>query len=628
MNKDKDKSKKKSEVLLNTLITIFTIAIIVLIGFLAYQYNKDKNSDENKLAYTDLVKEIQAGNVEKIEMTTGSMSLKVKMKDVEKEKTTIIPSVQVFSELVQQKVLEENNIELETKTPSILSQIPSYIFSILPTIIMVALFIMIFKMQGLGDKGEVYDDTERKTKITFDNIAGLDEEKEELKEIVEFLKKPKKFTEMGAKIPKGVLLYGKPGTGKTLIAKAIAGEADVPFISMSGSEFIEMFAGLGASRVRKLFDKARKLAPCIVFIDEIDAIGSRRTSNSGAETENNQTLNQLLVVIDAIGSRRTSNSVAESEYNHTLNQLLVEMDGFSSEETIIVLAATNRPEMLDKALLRPGRFDRQVTVPAPDLVGREAILKIHAKDKKLADDVSLYSIAEDTAGFTGAELANILNEAAIIATKKDHTAITNADLDEAVKKVTVGLEKTSRKISDKDKKLTAYHEAGHAIVSQFLPTQTAVKEVSIIPRGMAGGYTMYKSDEDKYYISKTEMQEKLIALLGGRAAEKLILDDISTGASNDLEVATQIARDMITVYGMSDSIGTISFKDSDGQINYQMFGEEMQDAIGKEVKRLIDTAYNDAQEILRQNVETLHAIAKVLITKEKINEEEFNKFFA
>ena len=600
MNKDKDKSKKKSEVLLNTLITIFTIAIIVLIGFLAYQYNKDKNSDENKLAYTDLVKEIQAGNVEKIEMTTGSMSLKVKMKDVEKEKTTIIPSVQVFSELVQQKVLEENNIELETKTPSILSQIPSYIFSILPTILMVALFIMIFKMQGLGDKGEVYDDTERKTKITFDNIAGLDEEKEELKEIVEFLKKPKKFTEMGAKIPKGVLLYGKPGTGKTLIAKASAGEADVPFISMSGSEFIEMFAGLGASRVRKLFDKARKLAPCIVFIDEIDAIGSRRTSNSGAESENNQ----------------------------TLNQLLVEMDGFSSEETIIVLAATNRPEMLDKALLRPGRFDRQVTVPAPDLVGREAILKIHAKDKKLADDVSLYSIAEDTAGFTGAELANILNEAAIIATKKDHTAITNADLDEAVKKVTVGLEKTSRKISDKDKKLTAYHEAGHAIVSQFLPTQTAVKEVSIIPRGMAGGYTMYKSDEDKYYISKTEMQEKLIALLGGRAAEKLILDDISTGASNDLEVATQIARDMITVYGMSDSIGTISFKDSDGQINYQMFGEEMQDAIGKEVKRLIDTAYKDAQEILRQNIETLHAIAKVLITKEKINEEEFNKFFA
>ena len=596
---DKDKPNKMLKTLLNIIVTILVLAIAVLAAYFLYQNIKENNSEDTKLAYTDLVKEIQAGNVEKIEMTTGSPSLKVKMKDVEKEKKTIIPSVQVFSELVQQKVLEDNNIQLETKSPSILSQIPSYLFSLLPTIIMVALFIMIFKMQGLGDKGQVYDDTERKTKITFDDIAGLDEEKEELKEIVEFLKKPKKFTEMGAKIPKGVLLYGKPGTGKTLIAKAIAGEADVPFISMSGSEFIEMFAGLGASRVRKLFEKARKLAPCIVFIDEIDAIGSRRSSNSGAESENNQ----------------------------TLNQLLVEMDGFSSEETIIVLAATNRPEMLDKALLRPGRFDRQVTVPAPDLPGREAILKIHAKDKKLAENVSLYSIAEDTAGFTGAELANILNEAAIIATKKNHEAITNEDLDEAVKKVTVGLEKTSRKISDKDKRLTAYHEAGHAIVSQFLPTQTAVKEVSIIPRGVAGGYTMYKSDEDKYYISKTEMQEKLIALLGGRAAEKLILDDISTGASNDLEVATQIARDMITVYGMSDEIGTISFKNSDGQMDYQMFGEDLQDEIGKEVKRLIDTAYRDAQEILKQNVETLHAIAKVLITKEKINEQEFNKFF-
>ena len=595
---DKDKSKKLLKILLNAIIILLILLVTSIAIYFIYK-NEGANSEENTLTYTDLVNEIKAGTVEKIEMTTGSATLKVKMKDVEKEKKVIIPSVQVFTELVQQKVLEDNNIELETKTPSILSQIPSYLFSILPTIVMVALFIMIFKMQGLGDKGEVYDDTERKSKVTFDDIAGLDEEKEELKEIVEFLKKPKKFAEMGAKIPKGVLLYGKPGTGKTLIAKAIAGEADVPFISMSGSEFIEMFAGLGASRVRKLFDKARKLSPCIVFIDEIDAIGSRRTSNSGAESENNQ----------------------------TLNQLLVEMDGFSTEETIIVLAATNRPEMLDKALLRPGRFDRQVTIPAPDLTGREEILKINAKDKKLADDVSLYSIAEDTAGFTGAELANILNEAAIIATKKEHEAITNSDLDEAVKKVTVGLEKTSRKISDKDKKLTAYHEAGHAIVSQFLPTQTAVKEVSIIPRGMAGGYTMYKSDEDKYYISKTEMQEKLIALLGGRAAEKLILDDISTGASNDLEVATQIATDMITVYGMSDEIGTISFKDSEGQIDYQMFGDDMQDEIGKEVKRLIDTAYNDAQTILKQNVEKLHAIAGELITKEKINEQEFNKFF-
>ena len=596
---DKNKNKKKIKTLLNIMYTLILLILIGVMIFIIYKIQKEGNSEENKLTYTQLLNEIQNGNVEKIEMTVGSTNLKVKIKDVEKEKIAIIPSTQVFMELVQAKVLENNNIQLETKTPSFWAQLPSYVISFLPTAIMLALIIMLFKMQGIGEKGEIYDDTERKTKVTFDDIAGLDEEKEELIEIVEFLKKPKKFTEMGAKIPKGVLLYGKPGTGKTLIAKAIAGEADVPFISMSGSEFIEMFAGLGASRVRKLFDKARRLAPCIVFIDEIDAIGSRRSSNNGAESENNQ----------------------------TLNQLLVEMDGFSSEETIIVLAATNRPEMLDKALLRPGRFDRQITIPPPDLPGREAILKIHAKDKKLAEDVSLYSIAEDTAGFTGAELANILNEAAIIATKNEHEVITNADLDEAVKKVTVGLEKTSRKISEKDKKLTAYHEAGHAIVSQFLPTQTSVKEVSIIPRGMAGGYTMYKSDEDKYYISKTEMEEKLIALLGGRAAEKLVLNDISTGASNDIEVATKIAKDMITVYGMSDVIGPISLKDNDGQLEYQMFGDDMQDAIGKEVKRLIDVAYKDAQEILKQNMETLHAIASELIAKEKINEQEFNKFF-
>ena len=494
MKEDKKKEEnKKLDVIKLVILTILLIALIVVsIVLIVKRQTNDDEQDDKVLAYTELVKEIQNKNVEKIEMTVGSTTLKVKLKDEEEEKKAIIPNTQVFMELIQSQTLEGNEIKLEQKTRSVISQIPSYFFSILPTAIMVALFIMIYKMQGLGDKGQVYEETERKTKITFDDIAGLDEEKAELKEIVEFLKEPKRFTEMGAKIPKGVLLYGKPGTGKTLIAKAIAGEADVPFISMSGSEFIEMFAGLGASRVRKLFEKAKKIAPCIVFIDEIDAVGSRRTSGSGAESENNQ----------------------------TLNQLLVEMDGFSSEETIIVLAATNRPEMLDKALLRPGRFDRQITIPAPDIAGREEILKIHSKDKKLANDVSLHSIAEDTAGFTGAELANILNEAAIIATKNQHNAITNDDLDEAVKKVTVGLEKTSRKISDKDKKLTAYHEAGHAIVSQFLPTQTAVKEISIVPRGVAGGYTMYKSDEDKSFISKTEMEEKLIALLGGRAAEK------------------------------------------------------------------------------------------------------------
>ena len=425
-------------------------------------------------------------------------------------------------------------------------------------------------------------------------------------EIVDFLKNPKRFYEMGAKIPRGVLLCGKPGTGKTLIAKAIAGEADVPFISMSGSEFIEMFAGLGASRVRKLFEKAKKISPCIVFIDEIDAIGERRSSGNGAETENNQ----------------------------TLNQLLVEMDGFDTEETIIVLAATNRPEMLDKALLRPGRFDRQITIALPDLNGREAILKIHAKGKKFADDVNLRSIAEDTAGFSGAELANILNEAAIIATIRGHKAISNNDIEEAVKKVTVGLEKQSRIVSDKDKRLTAYHEAGHAIVSSQLETQKDIKEVSIIPRGVAGGYTMYKTNEDKYYISKTEMEEKLVSLLGGRAAEQIALNDISTGASNDIERATGIARSMVTKYGMSDRIGALMLGSNQEQVflgrdiaQGREYSEETAAIIDEETKRIVDTGYNRAKQILSDNIDKLHQVAGILLEKEKIEADEFEAIF-
>ena len=598
-NKKENKNENKNENK-KYMIGLIVLLIIVLISVVGTTIMlKQKNGEENKdLAYTDLIKEISEGKIEKIEMTVGSTSLKVKEKDIEKEKTSIVPNIEAFMELVQQKVAEGNNIELIQKPVNPLLKISSVLFTLFPTFIMLALFIMIFKMQGLGDKGKVYEETERKTKVRFDDVAGLDEEKEELIEIVDFLKTPEKFTKMGAKIPKGVLLYGKPGTGKTLIAKAIAGEANVPFISISGSEFIEMFAGLGASRVRKLFERARKVSPCIVFIDEIDAIGSRRSSNNGAESENNQ----------------------------TLNQLLVEMDGFSTEETIIVLAATNRPEMLDNALLRPGRFDRQITIPAPDIKGRLEILKIHAKDKKIAKDVDLENIAEDTAGFTGAELANILNEAAIIATINKHDQIINDDIEEAVKKVTVGLEKKARVISDKDKKLTAYHEAGHAVVSRYLPTQSNVKEVSIIPRGVAGGYTMYKSDEDKYYISKTEMQEKLIALLGGRAAEKLVLDDISTGASNDIEVATKIARDMVTKYGMSDDLGPIDFQGKE-PYEIQLFGENIGDKIGLEVKKIIDIAYMDAQTLLVEHRDKLDAIANVLLENEKINEEQFNKIF-
>ena len=595
-NKENNNEKKNKKSMLLIGLSILFVIVIALVSI--FWVKNTSKKDENTLAYTDLIKELSYGNIEKVEMTTGSTTVKVKLKDVEEEKTSIVPETESFMNLVQSKVAEGNELELIQKPKSILVQIPSMIMSILPTAIMLALFIMIFKMQGLGEKGKVYDDTERKTKIKFDDVAGLDEEKEEMIEIVDFLKKPEKFKKMGARVPKGVLLYGKPGTGKTLIAKAIAGEADVPFISMSGSEFIEMFAGLGASRVRKLFEKARKLAPCIVFIDEIDAIGSRRTSNSGAETENNQ----------------------------TLNQLLVEMDGFSSEETIIVLAATNRPEMLDKALLRPGRFDRQITIPVPDLKGRLEILKIHARDKKISDDVNLESIAEDTAGFTGAELENILNEAAIVATKNKHEDIENLDIEEAVKKVTVGLEKRGRVYSEKDKKLTAYHEAGHAVVSRYLPTQTNVKEISIIPRGVAGGYTMYKSDEDKYYISKTEMQEKLIALLGGRAAEKLVLNDISTGASNDIEIATKIARDMVTKYGMSDNLGPIDFQGKE-PYEMQMFGENIGDKIGEEVKKLIDIAYSDALSLLQQHRDKLDMIAQALLEKEKINEEDFQRFF-
>ena len=592
-NDNKPKQNKKTSIYFIIAGIILIIAIVAGIFWM----NSKKDKEKKTISYTDLIKQIDDGVIEKVEMTVGSTSIKVKIKDVEEEKEAIVPNTQAFIELIQDQKLKGNEIELIQKQQNMFYTTFQYLFSLLPTILLIILFVAVFKMQGLGDKGKIYDAETTKSKIKFDDVAGLDEEKNEMIEIVDFLKEPKKFYEMGAKIPRGVLLCGQPGTGKTLIAKAIAGEAKVPFISMSGSEFIEMFAGLGASRVRKLFEKAKKVAPCIVFIDEIDAIGSRRASGSGAETENNQ----------------------------TLNQLLVEMDGFDTEETIIVLAATNRPEMLDKALLRPGRFDRQITIALPDMKGREEILNIHAKDKKFAENVSMKDIAGDTAGFTGAELANILNEAAIIATIKEHKAITQNDIEDAVKKVTVGLEKQSRVISERDKRLTAFHEAGHAIVSSQLETQKDIKEVSIIPRGVAGGYTMYKTNEDKYYISKKEMEEKLIALLGGRAAEKLVLNDISTGASNDIEVATQIAKDMIIKYGMSDNLGPISINTDKDPYELQLLGEKFGDAIGAEVKIMLDTAYAKAQSILNNNMDKLHAVAQVLIQKEIISAEEFEE---
>ena len=594
MDKQNNQDKKKEKKLQYTAIAI-AIILVIAVACVALLNITEKQKEDKEIAYTDLIKEIDEGTIEKVEMTVGSTSVKVKLKNQEEEKKAIVPNTQAFIELIQEKVQDGNKIELIQKPQNVFVTMSSGLFTILPTLLLVALIIIMFKMQGLGDKGKVYDSETTKSKITFDDVAGLEEEKHEMMEIVDFLKNPKRFYEMGAKIPRGVLLCGQPGTGKTLIAKAIAGQANVPFISMSGSEFIEMFAGLGASRVRKLFEKAKKISPCIIFIDEIDAIGSRRSNASGAETENNQ----------------------------TLNQLLVEMDGFDTEETIIVLAATNRPEMLDKALLRPGRFDRRITIALPDLNGREAILKIHAKDKKFAEDVNLRSIAEDTATFTGADLANILNEAAIIATINEHEAITNKDIEDAVKKVTVGLEKQSRVISEKDKNLTAYHEAGHAIVSSMLESQKEIKEVSIIPRGVAGGYTMYKTNEDKYYISKTEMEEKLVALLGGRAAEKIALDDISTGASNDIEVATNIAKDMVTKYGMSETLGPISINTEQDPYELQLLGDKFGDAIGAEVKIILDNAYQRAQTLIANNMDKLNKVAQALLEKEVISAEEF-----
>ena len=596
-NKKNNKSNEgKWKKILFTLIPLILILTVFIVGIIIM--NKQKN-DDNNVAYTQLIKDINEGKIEEIEMTVGSTSVKLKYKGEEEEKHAIIPSTQAFIELVQEKTQEGNEIILKQVPRNIFASISENIISLLPTIVLVILVILIFQMQGLGDKGKVYDPDVSEDKITFKDVAGLDEEKAEMMEIVEFLKKPEEYTKMGAKTPRGVLLCGKPGTGKTLIAKAIAGEANVPFISMSGSEFVEMFAGLGASRVRKLFEKAKKISPCIIFIDEIDAIGSRRASSNGADTENNQ----------------------------TLNQLLVEMDGFNSDTSIIVIAATNRPEMLDEALLRPGRFDRTINIALPDIRGREEILKIHSRNKKLAKNVDLKSIAGDTAGFTGAELENILNEAAIIATNKKHSAIQNPDIEEAVKKVTVGLEKHNRIMSEKDKTLTAYHEAGHAVVSRYLETQKDVKEVSIIPRGIAGGYTMYKTNEDKYYVSKTEMEEKLISLLGGRAAEKIALDDISTGASNDIEVAMKIARDMVTVYGMSDRLGPMSMNLEKDPYQIQLLGNNLEDEIGKEVKNILEDAYNKAQMLLKAHRDKLDKVAYKLLEKEVINEQEFNQIF-
>ena len=445
-------------------------------------------------------------------------------------------------------------------------------------------------------------------KVTFQNVAGLEEEKEELKEVVDFLKDPQKYTKVGARIPKGVILVGPPGTGKTLLAKAVAGEAGVPFFSISGSDFVEMFVGVGASRVRDLFAEAKSNSPCIIFIDEIDAVGRHRGAGVGG---------------------------GHDEREQTLNQLLVEMDGFTTHESVIVMAATNRPDILDPALLRPGRFDRQIVVSRPDIKAREEILRLHAKNKPFEKGIDFKLLAKNTAGFSGADLENMVNESILLAARKDKKTVTLEDIEEAMVKVMMGPEKKSKVISDKERKLTAYHEAGHAVVSKFLPNFETVHQISIIPRGMAGGYTMYKPNEDKNYSSKSEMNENIVSLLGGRVAEKLVLDDISTGASNDIERASKIARAMVMKYGMSEKLGPITFGSTQEEVflgkemtSQRDYSERVASEIDDEVKDIITRAYNYAERILKENIDKLHKVAQVLIEKEKIEADEFDAIFA
>ena len=492
--------------------------------------------------------------------------------------------------------------------------------SVVPTILMVVVFLVFFFMimnqsQGGGGNRGVMNFGKSKAKmappnsnkVTFKDVAGADEEKAELEEIVDFLKQPKKYIEMGARIPKGVLLVGPPGTGKTLLAKAISGEAGVPFFSISGSDFVEMFVGVGASRVRDLFEQAKKNAPCIVFIDEIDAVGRQRGAGVGG---------------------------GHDEREQTLNQLLVEMDGFGVNEGIIMIAATNRPDILDPALLRPGRFDRQIVVGAPDVAGREAILKVHTRNKHLGDDVELKVLAKRTPGFTGADLENLTNEAALLAVRRNKMTIDMDDIEEAITRVIAGPEKKSRVMSAHDKKITAYHEAGHAVAMRMLEHSDPVHEISIIPRGMAAGYTMHLPENDRSHISKLKLKDDMVGLLGGRVAEQIIIGDISTGAKNDIDRTSSIARSMVMQYGMSSKIGTISFGNDNGEVflgrdmgKSSNISEETSAKIDEEVKALIDEAYKRAEKILNENVNKLHAVAQALLEKEKIDGEEFERIF-
>ena len=597
----------------------FLLLPLVMILFIWFFYQNGTN--EKKTTYYEIVQMFRSDEIGKYELNLSSGVLTyTTRKEPNRERKYTVPSVTLFYEDVHAYVMDYNEkhpdgqVEFNYKAGTS----NSLLVSLLPTIatigVLVALSIFMMRRMNQSIMGEsnrslsfgkarIKTLKEGQNKVTFRDVAGADEEKEELQEIVDFLKNPQRYRDLGARIPKGVLLVGPPGTGKTLLAKAVAGEADAPFLSISGSDFLEMYVGVGASRVRDLFDQAKKNAPAIIFIDEIDAVGRHRGAGMGG---------------------------GHDEREQTLNQMLVEMDGFVENEGVIVLAATNRPDILDPALLRPGRFDRQVTVGYPDIKGREEILRVHARNKSLAPDVSLAEIAKATVGFTGADLENLLNEAALLAARRNLRAITKAEIEEATIKVVMGTEKRSHKISDHEKQLTAYHEAGHAIATYFQPGQDPVHQVSIIPRGMAGGYTMSVPQEDKLYRSRRKMTEELVILLGGRLAEKIVFADITTGASNDIERASEIARNMVTKYGMSDSLGPITFGSGHDEVflgkdygTVRNYSEEIAMEIDKEVNRLIMEAYNRCEELLNEHRDKLDALAAYLVRFEKIDGDDF-----